>query len=251
MSVLSACLQPPVRDGPVTRSASRAASLHSLSDASSDSFNHSPGEIQDDSFTSALLLLIHHSGLTSPRSKLDSLDSASLSACKRKLNWSKLLLSFHLEHLKFLFSFYFNGFKEHKQNLFRTTLEKVMIPISSCITFPLLSSYIFRALSVIKAYQNPYCLLLLCCLPHHILASNPSRSAGAESVDTKMNFSNLLMMYQDGASSPDSCEEDTKLSMLPHLADLVSYSIQKVIGFAKMIPGFRYEDEGFFFFFFF
>uniref|UniRef100_A0A096M8M6 Vitamin D receptor n=1 Tax=Poecilia formosa TaxID=48698 RepID=A0A096M8M6_POEFO len=50
---------------------------------------------------------------------------------------------------------------------------------------------------------------------------------------------NLLMMYQDGASSPDSCEEDTKLSMLPHLADLVSYSIQKVIGFAKMIPGFR------------
>uniref|UniRef100_A0A3Q4I5D8 Vitamin D receptor a n=2 Tax=Pseudocrenilabrinae TaxID=318546 RepID=A0A3Q4I5D8_NEOBR len=60
-----------------------------------------------------------------------------------------------------------------------------------------------------------------------------------ESVDTKMNFSNLLMMYQDGASSPDSSEEDTKLSMLPHLADLVSYSIQKVIGFAKMIPGFR------------
>lgn len=60
-----------------------------------------------------------------------------------------------------------------------------------------------------------------------------------ESQDTKMNFSSLLMMYQDGASSPDSSEEDTKLSMLPHLADLVSYSIQKVIGFAKMIPGFR------------
>lgn len=60
-----------------------------------------------------------------------------------------------------------------------------------------------------------------------------------ESLDTKMNLSNLLMMYQDGVSSPDSGEEDTKLSMLPHLADLVSYSIQKVIGFAKMIPGFR------------
>lgn len=56
-----------------------------------------------------------------------------------------------------------------------------------------------------------------------------------------MNLSSLLMMYQDGASSPDSSEEDTKLSMLPHLADLVSYSIQKVIGFAKMIPGFRYN----------
>uniref|UniRef100_A0A8C7MCW6 Vitamin D receptor n=1 Tax=Oncorhynchus kisutch TaxID=8019 RepID=A0A8C7MCW6_ONCKI len=96
--------RPPVRDGPVTRSASRAASIHSLSDASSDSFNHSP-----------------------------------------------------------------------------------------------------------------------------------------ESVDTKlMKFSSLLMMYQDSAGSPDSGEDDgSKLSMLPHLADLVSYSIQKVIGFAKMIPGFR------------
>ncbi|XP_022613229.1 vitamin D3 receptor A isoform X1 [Seriola dumerili] len=92
--------RPPVREGPVTRSASRAASLHSLSDASSDSFNHSPDMLRP------------------------------------------------------------------------------------------------------------------------------------------LNF-NLLMMYQDGASSPDSSEEDTKLSMLPHLADLVSYSIQKVIGFAKMIPGFR------------
>ncbi|CAF96473.1 unnamed protein product [Tetraodon nigroviridis] len=36
--------RPPVREGPVTRSASRAASLHSLSDASSDSFSHSPGK---------------------------------------------------------------------------------------------------------------------------------------------------------------------------------------------------------------
>uniref|UniRef100_A0A8D0AJL9 Vitamin D receptor n=2 Tax=Sander lucioperca TaxID=283035 RepID=A0A8D0AJL9_SANLU len=70
-------------------------------------------------------------------------------------------------------------------------------------------------------------------------ASSDSFNHSPESVDTKMNFSNLLMMYQDGASSPDSSEEDTKLSMLPHLADLVSYSIQKVIGFAKMIPGFR------------
>uniref|UniRef100_A0AAX7UGK8 Vitamin D receptor n=1 Tax=Astatotilapia calliptera TaxID=8154 RepID=A0AAX7UGK8_ASTCA len=70
-------------------------------------------------------------------------------------------------------------------------------------------------------------------------ASSDSFNHSLESVDTKMNFSNLLMMYQDGASSPDSSEEDTKLSMLPHLADLVSYSIQKVIGFAKMIPGFR------------
>ncbi|KAG9329025.1 hypothetical protein JZ751_008377 [Albula glossodonta] len=61
------------------------------------------------------------------------------------------------------------------------------------------------------------------------------------SVDMKlMNFSSLLMMYQDNANSPESSEPETpNLSMLPHLADLVSYSIQKVIGFAKMIPGFR------------
>ncbi|KAI4824166.1 hypothetical protein KUCAC02_012703, partial [Chaenocephalus aceratus] len=70
-------------------------------------------------------------------------------------------------------------------------------------------------------------------------ASSDSFNHSPESVDTKMNFTSLLMMYQDGASSPDSSEEDQKLSMLPHLADLVSYSIQKVIGFAKMIPGFR------------
>ncbi|XP_066519350.1 vitamin D3 receptor B isoform X1 [Hoplias malabaricus] len=102
--------RPPVREGPVTRSASRAASLHSLSDASSDSFSHSPGNI----------------------------------------------------------------------------------------------------------YTN-------------------------ESADSKMNLSNLLMMYQEqGSSSPESPEDNgSRLSMLPHLADLVSYSIQKVIGFAKMIPGFR------------
>lgn len=61
-----------------------------------------------------------------------------------------------------------------------------------------------------------------------------------ESVDTKMNFYNL-MMYQEHGNSPDSSEEEgSGFSMLPHLADLVSYSIQKVIGFAKMIPGFRY-----------
>lgn len=65
-------------------------------------------------------------------------------------------------------------------------------------------------------------------------------SSQAESLDTKMNFTNLIMMYHDGVNSPDSSEEESKLSMLPHLADLVSYSIQKVIGFAKMIPGFRY-----------
>lgn len=65
-------------------------------------------------------------------------------------------------------------------------------------------------------------------------------AVSVESVDTKLNFSNLLMMYQDSGGSPDSSEEDnSRLSMLPHLADLVSYSIQKVIGFAKMIPGFR------------
>uniref|UniRef100_A0A3B3T3L9 Vitamin D receptor n=1 Tax=Paramormyrops kingsleyae TaxID=1676925 RepID=A0A3B3T3L9_9TELE len=65
-------------------------------------------------------------------------------------------------------------------------------------------------------------------------------SSSSESMDPKMNFASLLMMYQESNSSPQNREEDSQhLSMLPHLADLVSYSIQKVIGFAKMIPGFR------------
>ncbi|KAJ0068994.1 hypothetical protein NL108_015754, partial [Boleophthalmus pectinirostris] len=70
-------------------------------------------------------------------------------------------------------------------------------------------------------------------------ASSDSFSHSPES-DTKMNFNNILMMYQEqGSSSESSEEEGSSFSMLPHLADLVSYSIQKVIGFAKMIPGFR------------
>ncbi|XP_056418718.1 vitamin D3 receptor [Hyla sarda] len=49
-------------------------------------------------------------------------------------------------------------------------------------------------------------------------------------------FSGSLFSSFASSSSPGGSFE---LSMLPHLADLVSYSIQKVIGFAKMIPGFH------------
>ncbi|XP_048858429.1 vitamin D3 receptor A-like isoform X1 [Brienomyrus brachyistius] len=71
--------------------------------------------------------------------------------------------------------------------------------------------------------------------------SSDSVNHSPESTDMKpMNFTSMMMMYQDHNSSPESNEEGAgALSMLPHLADLVSYSIQKVIGFAKMIPGFR------------
>lgn len=82
------------------------------------------------------------------------------------------------------------------------------------------------------------CFFLYLSLP--FLCSTVFILLTAESVDTKMNFNNLLMMYHEQGSSPDSSEEEgSSFSMLPHLADLVSYSIQKVIGFAKMIPGFR------------
>ncbi|XP_051706386.1 vitamin D3 receptor [Oryctolagus cuniculus] len=56
-----------------------------------------------------------------------------------------------------------------------------------------------------------------------------------------MEPSSLSSLEQDQEDSDDpSVTLDlSHLSMLPHLADLVSYSIQKVIGFAKMIPGFR------------
>ncbi|XP_030323989.1 vitamin D3 receptor [Calypte anna] len=51
-------------------------------------------------------------------------------------------------------------------------------------------------------------------------------------------FSNLVLSEENEDSSSMNIGF-SHLSMLPHLADLVSYSIQKVIGFAKMIPGFR------------
>ncbi|NWV04470.1 VDR protein, partial [Ptilonorhynchus violaceus] len=51
-------------------------------------------------------------------------------------------------------------------------------------------------------------------------------------------FSSLVLSEEPDESSSMNLEF-SQLSMLPHLADLVSYSIQKVIGFAKMIPGFR------------
>ncbi|XP_024906018.1 vitamin D3 receptor [Pteropus alecto] len=52
------------------------------------------------------------------------------------------------------------------------------------------------------------------------------------------SFSNLDPR-EEASNDPSVTLDLSQLSMLPHLADLVSYSIQKVIGFAKMIPGFR------------
>lgn len=54
------------------------------------------------------------------------------------------------------------------------------------------------------------------------------------------SFSSLnLDLNEEDSDDPAVTLDLSPLSMLPHLADLVSYSIQKVIGFAKMIPGFR------------
>ncbi|NWX93446.1 VDR protein, partial [Nothoprocta ornata] len=58
-----------------------------------------------------------------------------------------------------------------------------------------------------------------------------------ESVEPHM-FSNLVLSEKNDESGSMNIDF-SQFSMLPHLADLVSYSIQKVIGFAKMIPGFR------------
>ncbi|XP_008577072.1 PREDICTED: vitamin D3 receptor isoform X2 [Galeopterus variegatus] len=52
------------------------------------------------------------------------------------------------------------------------------------------------------------------------------------------SFSNLDLDEEESDDTSVTLDL-SQLSMLPHLADLVSYSIQKVIGFAKMIPGFR------------
>lgn len=72
--------------------------------------------------------------------------------------------------------------------------------------------------------------------------SEPARAAqsfslGADSAEPAP-FSGLALPEEQDESSSMNLEF-SQLSMLPHLADLVSYSIQKVVGFAKMIPGFR------------
>ncbi|KAM6473575.1 vitamin D3 receptor isoform 1-T6 [Liasis olivaceus] len=61
-------------------------------------------------------------------------------------------------------------------------------------------------------------------------------SSDASSFSSEPTMLSSLELSDDSASMSI---DFSHLSMLPHLADLVSYSIQKVIGFAKMIPGFR------------
>ncbi|KAM4840230.1 vitamin D3 receptor [Urocitellus parryii] len=83
----------------------------------------------------------------------------------------------------------------------------------------------------------------------HPAGHTPSFSRNSSSSGSDLYTTSLDMMEPSNFSNLDLSEEDpddpsvtldlSQLSMLPHLADLVSYSIQKVIGFAKMIPGFR------------
>ncbi|XP_077026799.1 vitamin D3 receptor [Tamandua tetradactyla] len=72
--------------------------------------------------------------------------------------------------------------------------------------------------------------------------SGDSSSSGHCSTSSDLmettSFSNLDL-NEDNSDDSSVTLDLSQLSMLPHLADLVSYSIQKVIGFAKMIPGFR------------
>uniref|UniRef100_A0A8C8S8Z5 Vitamin D receptor n=1 Tax=Pelusios castaneus TaxID=367368 RepID=A0A8C8S8Z5_9SAUR len=67
--------------------------------------------------------------------------------------------------------------------------------------------------------------------------SSDTFGCSPEPVEQTM-FSNMAL-NEDSDESPPMDINFPQLSMLPHLADLVSYSIQKVISFAKMIPGFR------------
>lgn len=65
----------------------------------------------------------------------------------------------------------------------------------------------------------------------------PSLSSSSPDMMEPSNFN--LDLNEEDADDASVTLDLSQLSMLPHLADLVSYSIQKVIGFAKMIPGFR------------
>ncbi|KAM6152946.1 vitamin D3 receptor [Erethizon dorsatum] len=81
--------------------------------------------------------------------------------------------------------------------------------------------------------------------PQHTASFSRSSSSGSDLYTTSLdmmepsNFSNLDLNEEEDLTDPSVTLDLSQLSMLPHLADLVSYSIQKVIGFAKMIPGFR------------
>ncbi|XP_069895905.1 vitamin D3 receptor [Dipodomys merriami] len=75
------------------------------------------------------------------------------------------------------------------------------------------------------------------------LSKDSSFSTGVDLYTSSLDIMEPSNFYLDlNEEDPDDPSVTlglSQLSMLPHLADLVSYSIQKVIGFAKMIPGFR------------
>ncbi|XP_057898137.1 vitamin D3 receptor isoform X2 [Melospiza georgiana] len=74
-------------------------------------------------------------------------------------------------------------------------------------------------------------------LTQDLSSEDSSDLFSSEAFSTFPGVASAQLWGQDESSSVNL--EFSQLSMLPHLADLVSYSIQKVIGFAKMIPGFR------------
>ncbi|XP_010636634.1 vitamin D3 receptor [Fukomys damarensis] len=80
---------------------------------------------------------------------------------------------------------------------------------------------------------------------HPLSISRNSSSSGSDLYTASLDmvetssFSHLDLNEEEDSDDPSVTLDLSQLSMLPHLADLVSYSIQKVIGFAKMIPGFR------------
>uniref|UniRef100_A0A8C5LYG3 Vitamin D receptor n=1 Tax=Leptobrachium leishanense TaxID=445787 RepID=A0A8C5LYG3_9ANUR len=74
----------------------------------------------------------------------------------------------------------------------------------------------------------------------HTQSCSSEESDAFNSSPEPSEFTLAGSLFGDFRSQSSPSENgSTDLTMLPHLADLVSYSIQKVIGFAKMIPGFR------------
>ncbi|CAM9381204.1 unnamed protein product [Lampetra planeri] len=74
----------------------------------------------------------------------------------------------------------------------------------------------------------------------HLEKSNSTCSSPTSSLSVGMSLGNsfsILPMCTDDGS--DEVTANPPLTMLPHLADLVSYSIQKIIGFAKILPEFK------------
>ncbi|XP_063300863.1 vitamin D3 receptor [Pelobates fuscus] len=90
----------------------------------------------------------------------------------------------------------------------------------------------------VREKENPFRRITRSSSVHTQNYSSDSEAFNSSPEPSEYSFTSSLFGAYSSENSPFS-NGTSELSMLPHVADLVSYSIQKVVGFAKMIPGFQ------------